>query len=151
MGLMLLLGYMLAGWGSYGFYFYRPSSNNQWRPMLAFQCLPPTILIAIMPWLPESPRWLTKNNRVQEAEKVLLKLHEPEEAIIEMRQIREQLEREKGLKSDWYSMLWSVKSYRKRSLLGFGTTAFIQFSGILVINSTSSSFPFPLTYRKPPF
>ncbi|KAF8860443.1 MFS general substrate transporter [Acephala macrosclerotiorum] len=96
MGLMLLLDYMLAGWGSYGFYFYHPSSNNQWRPMLAFQ--------------------------FQEAEKVLLNLHEPEEAIIEMRQIREQLEREKGLKSG------------KRSLIGFGTTTFIQFSGILVIN-----------------
>ncbi|KUJ19368.1 general substrate transporter [Mollisia scopiformis] len=134
MGLMLLLGYMFASWGSYGFYFYHPSSNNQWRPMLALQCLPPIILISIMPFLPESPRWLVKNNRITDAEKVLLKLHEPEEAKIEMRQITLQLEREKGLETSWYAMLWGKKSYRVRSAVAFGTTSFIQFSGILVIN-----------------
>lgn len=133
-GLMLLLGYMIASWGSYGFYFYRPNANNQWRPMLALQCLPATLLIIFMPLLPESPRWLIKNDRDAEAERVLMKLHEPEEAAIELQQIRAQINIERTLPSDWYTM-WKKPSYRKRSLLGFGTCAFIQFSGILVINS----------------
>ena len=141
-GLMLLVGYQLAEWGSYGFLFYHPKANNQWRPMLALQCAPVTLLIAIMPWMPESPRWLVKQDRIADAERILLKLHEPEEAVIELQQIKDQVTLEKGLKSDWYSMLWKKPSYRKRSAIGFGTTAFIQFSGILVINSTSflSSF-----------
>ena len=134
---MLLVGYMLAEWGSYGFLFYHPSANNQWRPMLALQCVPVTILILIMPWMPESPRWLVKQGRIEDAERVLLKLHEPEEAAIEMGRIKAQIKIERTLPSDWYSMLWKKPSYRKRSLIGFGTTAFIQFSGILVINSTN--------------
>lgn len=133
---MLLVGYMVASWGSYGFFFYHPHANNQWRPMLALQCLPVTLLIVLMPFLPESPRWLIKQNRIEEAKVVLWKLHEPEEAAIELQQIQSQIEKEMSLKSDWYSMLWRKPSYRKRSLLGFSTTAFIQFSGILVINST---------------
>lgn len=132
---MLLVGYMLAEWGSYGFLFYHPKANNQWRPMLALQCAPVTILILIMPWMPESPRWLVKQGRIDDAEKVLLKLHDQEEAALEMQQIQAQIKIEEGLPSDWYSMLWKKPSYRKRSLIGFGTTAFIQFSGILVINS----------------
>jgi hypothetical protein len=132
---MLLVGYMIAEWGSYGFLFYRPKANNQWRPMLALQCAPVTFLILIMPWMPESPRWLVKQDCIADAERILLKLHEPEEAAIELSQIKEQVTVERELKSDWHSMLWKKPSYRKRSAIGFGTTAFIQFSGILVINS----------------
>jgi len=76
-------------------------------------------------------------DRFEDAEKVLLKLHEPEEAAVEMRQIQDQIKIDRTLPSDWFTMLWKKPSYRKRSILGFSTTAFIQFSGILVINSTS--------------
>lgn len=137
---MLLIGYMLAEWGSYGFLFYHPKAHNQWRPMLALQCAPVTLLILIMPWMPESPRWLVKQGRFEDAKRVLLKLHEPEEAAIEMQQIQAQIKIEETLPSDWYSMLWKKPSYRKRSLIGFCTTTFIQFSGILVINSELIDF-----------
>ena len=132
---MLLVGYMLAEWGNHGFLFYHPKANNQCRPMLALQCAPVTLLTLIMPWMPESPRWLVRQGLIEDAEKVLLKLHVPEEAAIEMQQIQAQIRIEQYLPSDWYSMLWKKPSYLKRSLIGFGTTSSIQFSGILVINS----------------
>lgn len=135
MGLVLLAGYNVAIWGSYGFFFFHPKANNQWRPMLALQCLPVTILLICMPWIPESPRWLVMKDRIDDARVVLLKLHEPHEADIEMEQIKSQIAIDRTLPNDWLTMLFKKPSYRKRSILGFGTTASIQFSGILVINS----------------
>jgi hypothetical protein len=141
MGIMLLLGYNAAIWGSYGFFFYHPAANNQWRAILALQCLPVTVLLLCMPWMPESPRWLVMRDRLDDARQVLLRLHEPREAEIEMQQIQAQIQIDRTLPSDWYTMLWKKPSYRKRSLLSFGTTASIQLSGILVINSKSTRLP----------
>ena len=50
MGLLLLAGYNAAIWGSYGFYFYRPEANNQWRGPLGLQCFPVAVLLVCMPW-----------------------------------------------------------------------------------------------------
>ncbi len=138
MGIMLLLGYNAAIWGAYGIFLSHLEANNQWRVMLALQCVPVVILLLCMPWMPESPRWLVMKGRLEDAREVLLKLHERAEAEVEMRQIQDQIEIDKTLPGDWYTMLWRKPSYRKRSLLSFGTTASIQFSGILVINSKPS-------------
>jgi hypothetical protein len=72
--------------------------------------------------------------RYEEAEKHLLKLHTPEEAVIEIAQIKRQIEIDKTLRNSWWSM-FAKPSYRKRTLYGCGTTAAIQFSGILVVNN----------------
>ena len=72
--------------------------------------------------------------RYEEAQRNLLKLHTPEEAAIETAQIRAQMEVDKTLKSSWWTIA-TKPSYRKRALLAMGTTAGIQFSGILVINN----------------
>lgn len=85
--------------------------------------------------IPESPRWLVMKDRLDDARAVLERLHEPEEAKIEMQQIQAQISIDKTLPNGWWTMLWAKKSYRRRSILGFGTTICIQFSGILVINS----------------
>lgn len=74
-------------------------------------------------------------DRLDDARAVLLKLHEPHEADIEMEQIKSQIAIDRTLPNDWLTMLFKKPSYRKRSILGLGTTASIQFSGILVINS----------------
>jgi MFS family permease len=52
----LLLGYALSTYVGYGFFKFHPKSNNQWRAPLGFQCLPATVVLIFMYWLPESPR-----------------------------------------------------------------------------------------------
>ena len=83
--------------------------------------------------MPESPRWLLINDRAEEADRVLRKLHTPEEAKVEFVQIQKQMEVDRRLPNSYLSM-FTKPSYRKRTLIAIGTTCSVQFSGILVIN-----------------
>ncbi|KAF2688268.1 hypothetical protein K458DRAFT_440000 [Lentithecium fluviatile CBS 122367] len=60
---------------------------DAWRGPLALQCLPALIVVSVMPWLPESPRWLIQKGKHDDARRVLSKLHHHEEAHIEFVQI----------------------------------------------------------------
>lgn len=56
------------------------SSSENWRLMLATGAIPAIVLLAGLPFLPESPRWLIKNGRRAEAEQLLRATRSPEEA-----------------------------------------------------------------------
>jgi len=84
------------------------------------------------------------NGRHEEARQNLLKLHTPEEAEIEIVQIQAQMDIDKTLNSSWWTIA-TKPSYRKRALLAIGTTAGIQFSGILVINNYGPTVRFVST------
>lgn len=88
----------------------------------------------MLPFMPESPRYLLMNERFEEAEANLKRLHTPEEAASELTQISNQMQIDRTLPSSYWAML-KKPSYRKRTLLCLGTTCGIQFSGILVINN----------------
>ena len=137
----LLVGYMLSSWVGYGFYKYHAPHGAQWRAPLAFQCLPVALLLLGLWWMPESPRWLFMNDRFEEAERTLRKLHTPETAAIESIQIRRQMEIDRRLDSSYLSM-FTKPAYRKRTILAFVTTCSIQCSGVLVINNYG-----PLLYK----
>jgi hypothetical protein len=80
---------------------------------LAIQCFPPLILLCCLYWMPESPRWLMMNHRHNDARKTLLKLHEEEEAHIEIAQIAAQSALDVTLPSSYWAM-FAKPSYRKR-------------------------------------
>jgi hypothetical protein len=80
------------------------------------------------------------NDRVDEAQAILNRLHsipgdpDNEYALAEFYQIQKQVVIDKTLGSSWAHM-FKKPSYRKRAFLAMGTTAIIQMSGVLVINS----------------
>lgn len=78
--------------------------------------------------------------RYDDARENLLKLHTPEEVEVEFVQIRTQVEIDRTLPSSYWAM-FANKNYRKRTIIGMGTFASIQTSGILVINSKSIKAP----------
>ena len=152
-GAMYIFGYMLGAWVGYGFYFL--DSPNSWRGPFgkhlefrragingsltafeAFQCLAPLLLLLLIYWLPESPRWLLMKDRHDEARDVLNKLHPPREAAIEFVQIDAQMRIDKTMPTSYKDMIMKP-SYRKRLYLGCGCMAITQFSGILVITNYS--------------
>jgi MFS family permease len=74
-GVMFAVGYSLVGWIGYGCYLTSKTSSFGFRFPLAFQCVPPLIVLTASPFLSFSPRWLLQQNRHEEALAVLKRLH----------------------------------------------------------------------------
>nr|OQO28618.1 hypothetical protein B0A51_03335 [Rachicladosporium sp. CCFEE 5018] len=142
-GAALLFGYMVAAWIGNGFFYLHTAAA--WRAPMAFQCLPPLILLCLLPFMPESPRFLLMHDKHEEAASNLLRLHTREEAESELAQISAQMQIDRTLPCSYWAML-KKPSYRKRTLLCLGTTCGVQMSGILVINNYGATLYAGLGY-----
>ncbi|SMQ53932.1 unnamed protein product [Zymoseptoria tritici ST99CH_3D7] len=144
----LVTGYAIQAWIGFGFYWWSEGGNYTWRVPIMFQCLWPLMLLCGLYWVPESPRWLLMNDRPEEARAILLRLHDDASdphhsfARSEYVQIEKQLAFDRTLDDRWMH-IFRKPSLRKRLWLTLGTTAFIQCSGVLVINNYG-----PLLYKR---
>lgn len=111
-----------------------------WKMVVIFQILVPILIIAQMPFLPESPRWYVKHgNRLEDARKSLRKIRDSEQEVEdELLTIREAIEYEKEAVSSNYSALFKDPSVRKRLLLAFVINAGQQLTGQGSLNTYSS-------------
>ncbi|KAE9993632.1 hypothetical protein EG327_004153 [Venturia inaequalis] len=70
-----ILGVVVAYWLAYGVSFMEAGwSQFRWRFPIAFQIIPLIVLVGICWWFPESPRWLVKADRDDEALYILRRL-----------------------------------------------------------------------------
>ncbi len=67
-----------------------------WRWMFGSESLPALLLLVLAFFVPESPRWLTKQGREDEATGILTKVNGPEHAQREMTAIKDALAHESG-------------------------------------------------------
>lgn len=72
-GLFISTGLSIGGWVDLGMFFH--SGSVSWRFPLALSILWSLFIILNTPFLPESPRWLIKKHRVDEARAVLADLN----------------------------------------------------------------------------
>lgn len=114
-----ILGVVIAYWLEYGCSFYgNGESSFVWRFPIAFQILMLLILAAIVLFFPESPRWLAKVGREDEARYILGRLRgdttaeEKELADAEFKDIIQscQVEKSEFNNQGYHHMLFGVRS-----------------------------------------
>lgn len=125
----ILLGYV-SNYAFSGF----PVHIN-WRIMLAVGIIPSLFIGFALFVIPESPRWLVMQNRVEEARSVLLKTTENQNEVEErLEEILVAAGTANGEKYEekpvWYELLWPSPSLRRMLVTGFGIQCFQQITGI---------------------
>lgn len=139
-GLGGVLGYILAAYVGVGFFYYNSTKSAQWRGPLAIGCFFPLMLLAIIFWLPESPRYLLKSNQTEKAWDIVQSLHatpsDPlhEYARAEFFQMRKQHELDASLDGSWLAIL-KRRSYLKRAMISFFLPVMLYSTGNLVVTS----------------
>ncbi|KAF2443571.1 general substrate transporter [Karstenula rhodostoma CBS 690.94] len=134
-GSLIVFGVMLSYWIDLGFSFLEPSTIS-WRFPIAFQIILALFILALIPGLPESPRWLVLKGRDEDALQVLCALSDlpPEDKKIqsEFRAVKDTVfEMQKGGFGDCFRMNNNRNFHR--TALAYVNQMFQQISGINII------------------
>lgn len=113
-----IFGVVVAYWLEYGLsYIDGGASAFRWRFPIAFQILPLLLLLSIVWFFPESPRWLVKEGRDAEARHILHRLRgstgdDAVRAEAEYQDIRNiaELEKRESAKNSYFHMLFGIGS-----------------------------------------
>jgi MFS family permease len=138
-GVMIAVGYALASYMGLAF-FYSTNATAQWRGPLGLALIFPILMLVIIMFVPESPRWLLMVHRTEEARAVVMDLHgtkgDVDQAFAreEFYQMQKQTEFDRTLNPTWWEM-FRRPSYRKRTLLAIGFAFIGQSTAVLVINN----------------
>lgn len=134
-GMLIGFGIMVSYWIDYGFFFLEGSVR--WRFPIAFQSAFSLIVIAGLFILPDSPRWLLKKNRVNEAREVIARLNDadPEDDVVaeEMAILEHTLAAEGATFSYKELMKHGSVQHFRRCTLGVIAQAMQQYCGINLI------------------
>lgn len=123
--LMVTLGILLAFLSDTAL-----SYSGNWRAMLGVLALPALILLAMVIFLPNSPRWLAAKGQHVQAEKVLRMLRDSsEKARDELNEIRESLK----IKQGGWALFKCNRNVRRAVFLGMLLQAMQQFTGMNII------------------
>ncbi|NP_001310478.1 putative inositol transporter 2 [Zea mays] len=102
-----------------------------WRWMLGVAALPAVVQFGLMLALPESPRWLYRQGRAEEAEAILRRIYSAEEVEREIEELKESVAAERG-SSEKLSLVALVRTatVRRGLVAGVGLQVFQQLVGI---------------------
>ena len=70
--------------------------EHGWRWMFGFATLPAVLFLGLLVLVPESPRWLTKQGRGDEAEAILARINGSDVAEVELAAIQRAIAEESG-------------------------------------------------------
>ncbi|WP_067030286.1 sugar porter family MFS transporter [Allomuricauda sp. CP2A] len=99
-----------------------------WRYMLGSEAIPAILFLVALFFVPESPRWLSKNGNNAVALQILERLNPKEEALKVHQEIKTALQQEKGKLSELFE-----KGFRTAIIIGIVLALFSQITGINAI------------------
>jgi hypothetical protein len=111
------------------------------KTVVIFQMLVPILIMTLLPFIPESPRWYIQHGgQVDKARASLRRVRETEQDVEdEILVIREALEFEKEVISSSYTSLWKDRSVCKRLILAFILNIGQQLTGQGTLNTYSTA------------
>lgn len=137
--LLVCTGASVSYWMNYALS-YAKNSALVWRFPVACQMVFAIILVAAVPFMPESPRWLMMHNQTDKSIQVLMKMHgvtdtEDEEVQTEVKLINQAIELEElAGASGWLDLFKMNDSQNlRRILLGWWLMAMVMLSGVCSI------------------
>ncbi|KAF1813976.1 MFS general substrate transporter [Eremomyces bilateralis CBS 781.70] len=142
-GVNIALGYGLASYMGMAFY-YADNDATKWRGPLGMALVWPFMMLAILPFIPESPRYLLMKNQVEKARDIVLRLHSTEGdddqvfARSEFYQMQKQTEHDQKMDMGWLDMVRKPGA-RSRTALAMGFAFIGQSTAVLVINNYGPS------------
>ncbi|KAI3324667.1 MFS sugar transporter-like protein [Xylariaceae sp. AK1471] len=140
--LFIVTGSLIAFWTNFGASLHLKGATQYVVP-LAVQGLPALFLFSLMLICNESPRYLARKDKWEEAKRVLKRLRQlPDDHPYlqeEFQEIADQLESERRLMGDanFWSLqkeMWTVKTNRHRAILSILLMVFQQLTGTNAIN-----------------
>lgn len=134
------VGAFIAYWANYGTSGKKYLGEWDWRIVVILQILVPLIIMILLPFMPETPRWhIQKKGDIDSARVALYRIRDTEaEVEEEITVIREALEYEKEAISSSYSALFKDPSIRKRLYLAFVLNIGQQLTGQGSLNTYST-------------
>lgn len=107
---------------------YKVFVSEVWRGMFAAEMIPAGIFLILLSAIPESPRWLIKNEKFDKGYNILLKISGEAIAKIELAEIKETVNQIKGKISDLIK-----PGLRLALIAGVGLSVFGQFTGVNIL------------------
>lgn len=108
-------------------------TGHVWRYMLSIAALPAIVLFFGMMRLPESPRWLVMNGKISEALDVLKKIRDERQAIVELNEIQDNLNKEANTHHATFTEILKTPWIRRIVLIGMGIATTTQLTGVNTI------------------
>ncbi|KAG8982637.1 hypothetical protein FRB94_003367 [Tulasnella sp. JGI-2019a] len=137
------IGAFIASFVGYGCYKNYPDGPAGWRLPLALQMAPAVPLAAMIFLFPESPRWLCKVGRDEDAIKSLARLHangNVNDVFVqsEIYELKLSVDEEARLTKNAWRQIFTIPQNLRRVFLGFVLQASVQFTGVSVIQYYST-------------
>ncbi|KAL9526809.1 Sugar transporter [Sphaerulina musiva] len=136
-GALITLGVMISYWLNYGFWFVTQHGSFQWRFPIAFQIFFAVLLIIGILLFPESPRWLLKHGKTEEAAEIMGRLEnssaDSKQVRHDIREIQKINEMTEG-KLTWKEFFSNGREMNGwRAMAAFLSQAFQQIGGINLV------------------
>lgn len=140
-GALAIFGVCLASWVDFAFYFVKHSEIN-WRMPIAIQIIFPMVCFFCVSQLPDSPRWLVKQDRIQEAAEIFARLEDTtvdaEHVQAELATIEQAL-MENPKSSGSLPFALTNNKHLRRTLLAVGVNMGAQLTGVNVVTFYSTT------------